>query len=274
MLPLTQYTEQLPLFNAMNFNLNVYDSREHHDQRHRAEDPLVPVRSRGRYRLYLPQRLRSDRRFRGAGIPEIMRYSSYAGCAGAWFNYQFGNIATRRPERRLLLLQRDQTLRHHGRDEQHDHVRRAHPGDRERGRQELLALVDLGQLRRHDLHRVLADQPPEDSCRTPAPTARACRTSSLAVSSHASGRGECRTLRRLGPVHQGVDRVPGRIRRRAPAAPPGMVMSPQGDVPSCSVLFLRLDPDPRCDRSASGRSSPPAMAAISSVPTLIDIGAP
>ncbi len=25
MLPLTQYTEQLPLFNAMNFNLNVYD---------------------------------------------------------------------------------------------------------------------------------------------------------------------------------------------------------------------------------------------------------
>ena len=23
-----------------------------------------------------------------------MRYSSYAGCAGAWFNYQFGNIAT------------------------------------------------------------------------------------------------------------------------------------------------------------------------------------
>src|SRR5262249_51326788 len=29
----------------------------------------------------------------GAGIPERMMYSSYAGCGGAWFNYQFGNIA-------------------------------------------------------------------------------------------------------------------------------------------------------------------------------------
>ena len=47
MLPLTQYTEQLPLFNAMNFNLNVYDA-EHHDQRGRHERPVVPVRSRRR----------------------------------------------------------------------------------------------------------------------------------------------------------------------------------------------------------------------------------
>jgi prepilin-type N-terminal cleavage/methylation domain-containing protein/prepilin-type processing-associated H-X9-DG protein len=98
MLPLTQYTEQLALFNAMNFNINVYD-REN-----------TTINATGLQILWCP----SDAGPNGsvsdpytyqsgydigvsAGtlgpLPEVMRYSSYAGCAGAWMNTQFGLVA-------------------------------------------------------------------------------------------------------------------------------------------------------------------------------------
>ena len=48
MLPLTQYTEQIPLFNAMNFNVNVYDRQNTTINATGMTHPLVPVRSRGR----------------------------------------------------------------------------------------------------------------------------------------------------------------------------------------------------------------------------------
>jgi prepilin-type N-terminal cleavage/methylation domain-containing protein/prepilin-type processing-associated H-X9-DG protein len=87
MLPLTQYTEQLPLFNAMNFMVNVYDWQN------------TTINAVGMSTLWCP----SDP---GVSDPQMesyvfisftpplpMRYSSYAGCAGAWFNYQFGTMA-------------------------------------------------------------------------------------------------------------------------------------------------------------------------------------
>src|SRR4051812_13319118 len=98
MLPLTQYTEQLALFNAMNFLINVYDRAN------------TTINGTGLSILWCP----SDAGPTGsvsdpytypngydigvsAGtaspLPEVMRYSSYAGMAGAWLNYQFGNIA-------------------------------------------------------------------------------------------------------------------------------------------------------------------------------------
>jgi prepilin-type N-terminal cleavage/methylation domain-containing protein/prepilin-type processing-associated H-X9-DG protein len=93
MLPLTQYTEQLPLFNAMNFNLNVYDIEN------------TTISSTGLKTIWCPSDPGVDDGYtypngydliaakNGKSVPEIMRYSSYAGNAGAWFNYQFGQIA-------------------------------------------------------------------------------------------------------------------------------------------------------------------------------------
>ena len=95
MLPLTQYTEQLPLFNAMNFNVNVYDVQN------------TTINATGLQILWCP----SDAGPNGsvsdphtyspsyatlapAGTSGVMRYSSYAGCAGTWLNTQFGTIAT------------------------------------------------------------------------------------------------------------------------------------------------------------------------------------
>jgi prepilin-type N-terminal cleavage/methylation domain-containing protein/prepilin-type processing-associated H-X9-DG protein len=93
MLPLAQHTEQTALFNAMNFNLNVYDIEN------------TTVNATGLQVLWCP----SDAGLNGSvsdpytyptgydlafsGRPEVMRYSSYAGNAGAWMNTQFGTVA-------------------------------------------------------------------------------------------------------------------------------------------------------------------------------------
>jgi len=88
MLPLTQYTEQLQLFNAMNFNLNVYDRQN------------TTVDATGLATLWCPSDPGVANGYTfpsgyslGATGPETMKYSSYAGCAGTWFNYQFGVTA-------------------------------------------------------------------------------------------------------------------------------------------------------------------------------------
>jgi prepilin-type N-terminal cleavage/methylation domain-containing protein/prepilin-type processing-associated H-X9-DG protein len=97
MLPLTQYTEQIALFNAMNFMLNVYDIEN------------TTINATGLSILWCPSDAGptgsvSDpytypsgydliAALNGSSVPEVMRYSSYAGMAGAWLNYQFGNIA-------------------------------------------------------------------------------------------------------------------------------------------------------------------------------------
>jgi prepilin-type processing-associated H-X9-DG protein len=94
MLPLTQYTEQNALFNAMNFNINVYD-REN-----------TTVNATGLKTLWCPSDPGVDTPYTypngydigvsaGTASPlaEVMRYSSYAGCAGAWLNTQFGAVA-------------------------------------------------------------------------------------------------------------------------------------------------------------------------------------
>jgi prepilin-type N-terminal cleavage/methylation domain-containing protein/prepilin-type processing-associated H-X9-DG protein len=91
MLPLTQYTEQIQLFNAMNFNCNVYD-REN-----------TTINATGLSTIWCPSDPGVETPYTyptgydlasaagvASGIPEVMRYSSYAGCAGTWFASQFG----------------------------------------------------------------------------------------------------------------------------------------------------------------------------------------
>ena len=151
-----------------------------------------------------------------------MRYSSYAGCAGAWLNSQFGDHCAPQTERRLLCLQRDQDGLDHGRDEQHDHVRRAHPCDR------------AGRVQRHEdvaagtggprATTAIRSAPrssrsiPPRSCPTWTPTRRHAARRPCGLE-HASGRGECRFLRRLGPVRQGDDLVAGKLSQTSPGNP-------------------------------------------------------
>jgi len=90
MLPLTQYTEQIQLFNAMNFSCNVYDFQN------------TTINAVGLRTLWCPSDPGVDTPhtyspsyaiLAPAGTSADMRYSSYAGCAGAWLNSQFGRIA-------------------------------------------------------------------------------------------------------------------------------------------------------------------------------------
>jgi len=88
MLPLTQYFEQGSLFNAMNFNCNVYDWQN------------TTINAIGMSVLWCPSDPGvSDPQLQNyvltSGNPAMnMRYSSYAGCAGTWFSYQFGVAGT------------------------------------------------------------------------------------------------------------------------------------------------------------------------------------
>jgi prepilin-type N-terminal cleavage/methylation domain-containing protein/prepilin-type processing-associated H-X9-DG protein len=88
MLPLAQYTEQLPLFNAMNFNLNVYDWEN------------TTINATGLGVLWCPSdpgvgQGQQQGYVLPSGTPSmIMKYSSYAGCSGTWFSFQFGTTGT------------------------------------------------------------------------------------------------------------------------------------------------------------------------------------
>ena len=87
MLPLTQFVEQIQLFNAMNFNCNVYDFQN------------TTINAIGMSVLWCP----SDP---GVADPQLqpyvlpsqtpsmnMRYSSYAGMAGPYFTYPFSTVS-------------------------------------------------------------------------------------------------------------------------------------------------------------------------------------
>ena len=85
MLPLTAYTEQIPLFNAMNFNGNVYDNMNQ------------TISSTGVATIWCPSDpgvqngyVYSGGFTLGGGTNQKMNYSSYAGMAGTWYNTQFG----------------------------------------------------------------------------------------------------------------------------------------------------------------------------------------
>jgi prepilin-type N-terminal cleavage/methylation domain-containing protein/prepilin-type processing-associated H-X9-DG protein len=85
MLPLTQYTEQLALYNAMNFNLNMWDIQN------------TTIVATGLTTLWCPSDPGVDQPYTGnftafgASAASPMRYSSYAGCAGTWFNDIWAN---------------------------------------------------------------------------------------------------------------------------------------------------------------------------------------
>ena len=95
MLPLTQYTEQVALFNAMNFNINVYDRENTTINAIGLSILWCPSDAGRRCVSDLPPPATSAYP-RGLRLPveaaRVMRYSSYAGCAGAWLNSQFGEI--------------------------------------------------------------------------------------------------------------------------------------------------------------------------------------
>jgi prepilin-type N-terminal cleavage/methylation domain-containing protein/prepilin-type processing-associated H-X9-DG protein len=84
MLPLTQFTEQLQLYNAMNFNLLVWDPQN------------TTIVATGMSLLWCPSDPGVDQpqmityTTNGVG-PYPLRYSSYAGCAGTWFNNIWAN---------------------------------------------------------------------------------------------------------------------------------------------------------------------------------------
>jgi prepilin-type N-terminal cleavage/methylation domain-containing protein/prepilin-type processing-associated H-X9-DG protein len=86
MLPLTQYTEQIQLYNAMNFNVNVFDWQN------------ATICSTGLATLWCPSDPGvSNGQTVGLYLPSlspgIMKYSSYGGCAGSWFSFQFGTVS-------------------------------------------------------------------------------------------------------------------------------------------------------------------------------------
>lgn len=88
MLPLTQYTEQTQLFNAMNCSLNMWDLQN------------TTIVATGLSVLWCPSDPGVDTPYTGnftalgATAPSAMRYSSYAGCAGTWFNDIWANYYT------------------------------------------------------------------------------------------------------------------------------------------------------------------------------------
>ncbi len=127
MLPLSAYIEQGALFNAMNFNCNVYDWQN------------TTINAVGLSTLWCPsdpgvQDPQLQNYVLESGNPAMnMRYSSYAGCAGHLVLLPVRQDGDAEPERRVLRPERHEGPGHHRRDElQHDHVRRAHPVHRER----------------------------------------------------------------------------------------------------------------------------------------------
>jgi prepilin-type N-terminal cleavage/methylation domain-containing protein/prepilin-type processing-associated H-X9-DG protein len=93
MLPLAQYTEQIALFNAMNFNLNVYDIENTTINAVGLQVLWCPSDTGPNGSVSDPYTDATGYDLAGSGRPEVMRYSSYAGNAGAWMNTQFGTVA-------------------------------------------------------------------------------------------------------------------------------------------------------------------------------------
>lgn len=86
LLPLTQYVEQTSLFNAMNFNVNVYDAQN------------TTINAVGMSVLWCPsdagvEQPQQQGYVLPSGTPALpMRYSSYSGMAGPWYASQFGSL--------------------------------------------------------------------------------------------------------------------------------------------------------------------------------------
>ncbi|MFO0959171.1 MAG: DUF1559 domain-containing protein [Isosphaeraceae bacterium] len=84
--PLTQYIEQTQLFNAVNWDLNVYDLQN------------TTINASGFAALWCPsdtgvERGRSTAYAIGSSTAMTMRYASYGGNSGTWFTSQFSNTA-------------------------------------------------------------------------------------------------------------------------------------------------------------------------------------
>ena len=154
--PLAQYVEQTQLFNAVNFNVNMYDFEN------------TTINAYGFGTLWCPSDVGIDSSrligyvLTGFTPQYVMRYSSYAGCAGTWFTSQFGNSAQLGNMNGVIYSQSAVSFSSiSGWHEQHLRLRGAYGGRTQSPGTVLLALVDIRQLRRHDLLNLLAAQPPE-----------------------------------------------------------------------------------------------------------------
>ncbi len=117
MLPLTQYTEQNSLFNAMNFNLNVYDIEN------------TTINATGLSILWCPSDAGVDTGYTYPSGYDLIHATRRGWKTRGYEVQQLRRLCRRldehsvrqncdlRPERRLLRLQRDQNLLDHGRDE-------------------------------------------------------------------------------------------------------------------------------------------------------------
>ena len=163
----------------------------------------MPVRSRGRRQCPDPD----SYVFLGYSASHArMRYSSYAGCAGAWFNTQFGTVATGARTASSTPTARPSSPRSRmGRA-----TRSCSPStpctSRTRRDQICWHWWTSGNYGDTIFTTFLPINPQKKLPVRLHRRRRARRTRRRGLE-HASRRGECRPLRRLGPVRQGDDQL-------------------------------------------------------------------
>ena len=223
LVPLMQYTEQQPLFNACNFNVNMYN------------EPNTTISALGIAVLWCPSDpiVNHAVHLSGGGgrhacparsLP--MHYTSYGANSGEFFIFDQTNATSSRQlpglgrrgarraadERDHLLSEPCRAPEHHRRHQQHFRLRRAGPRQVPRGRRLVLELVDVRQLWRHDVlhavrHQHRVEQAPVQRQPRPASATRITGPDEFvsAPGSFHPGGANFVLLRRLGQVHQGLD---------------------------------------------------------------------
>jgi len=87
LVPLAQYAEQIQLFNAVNWDVNIYDYEN------------TTINAFGWNTLWCPTDIGTEKGqvigyvLTGFSPPYKMQYSSYGGCAGTWFTSQFAGVS-------------------------------------------------------------------------------------------------------------------------------------------------------------------------------------
>ncbi len=222
--------EQQPLFNSVNFDVEFWSRAKLHHSLHRGKHTLVPQRPRCLRAQDHARRLDADP---GA---VTMYYTSYAGNTGTWMLwYQQDSVPQKFMNGLFHIHSAVRLAEHHRRHQQHAALRRARPRPARRGLGPVVALVDLGQLRRHDVLHALADEPvPEGPAssqlgdaraRLTSAAPRACTPAAATSPSPTARCGSSRTRSTPGPT----------TRRRAylgesPSTPRGPTSSSLGKV--------------------------------------------
>ena len=208
-LPALQYTEQLPLFNAINFNWDMYTA------------PNSTINGTGVSLLWCPSDpviTGLNHFYSGGGLDGsnfTMYYTSYAASTGEFFTFSatyvgpgciFNGDSTPGGcgnERARLSAQPHRIAVHHRWYEQYDAGVGATSRQVHRRGRLLLELVDLGQLRRHHVLHALPDEPLQQDRELYGHSGRWCRFLCRIGGQLPSRWRELRVLRRLGQIPQG-----------------------------------------------------------------------